>query len=173
MKALKYILLFAFMSSCGPLIYYDYEETTDFTQYKSYSYFDDMETGLSVLDQKRIMRAIDAELQKVGIERKTNADFYIDISSRDIQPTTNSSFGIGMGGTGGNVGGAISVGVPVGGNLLSREITIDFVDLSEGEKLVWQAVCESLYKPNDTPEKRDEHFNKLIGRIFSKYPPKG
>ena len=172
MKALKYLLVCIIISSCGPLVSYDYEESTDFTKYKSYNYFDDMETGLSVFDQKRIMRALDSQLTALGLQRKIEADFYIDIKTQDVQPRTNSSVGVGVGGTGRNVGGAISVGVPVGNNLLSREITIDFVDLSEGEKLIWQAVCEALYKPNDTPEKRDEYFDKIVERILSKYPPK-
>jgi len=160
------------VASCGPLVSYDYEETTDFTKYKSYNYFDDMETGLSVFDQKRIIKAIDSQLTRLGLDRKENADFYIDISSQDVQKSTNSSIGVGVGGTGSNVGGAISVGVPVGSNQLARQIVIDFVDLKESEKLIWKAISESYYKPNDTPENREEHFHALAEKIFKKYPPK-
>ena len=169
MKVLKYLILFILAVSCGPLVSYDYEESTDFSKYKSYNYFDDMETGLSFFDQKRIIRAIDSQLTKLGLERKYNADFYIDISCKDVQNRTNSSFGIGVGGTGGNVGGAISVGVPVANNLRSREVVIEFIDLKETEKLIWKAITESYYKPNDTPENREEHFNTIAERIFKKY----
>ena len=36
-----------------------------------------------------------------------------------------------MGGSSGNVGGGVSVGIPVGQGNVSREITIDFVDHSK------------------------------------------
>jgi len=172
MKALKYLLVFFVIASCGPLVSYDYEESTNFNKYRSYNYFGDMETGLSAFDQKRIMRSIDAKLKALGLERKDKADFYIDITTREVQPRNNSTIGVGVGGTGTNMGGGVSVGVPVASNLLSREITFDFVDLSEGEKLIWRAICEALYKPNDTPEKRDAHFEKVVEKILSKYPPK-
>ncbi len=172
MKALKYLFILTVLCSCGPLISYDYQKSTDFSKYKSYNYFDDMETGLSHFDQKRIIKAIDSILLSKGIERSESADFYIDLSSRDVQPRNNPSVGVAVGGTGNNVGGGVSVGVPVRNNFISREITIDFVDLSKGEKLIWRAVSEALYKPNDTPEKREEHFNSLVGKILAKYPPK-
>jgi hypothetical protein len=171
MKALKYLFVFLVVSSCGPVIYYDYEKSTDFTQYKSYNYFDDMETGLSELDTKRLLRAIDAKLATKGLIQSDNPDFYIDIKSQDVQNRTNSNVGVGVGGTGRNVGGGISVGIPISNNQHTREIVIDFVDISNGEKLFWQAVSESSYRPNASPEKREEAFVLLVEKIFEGYPP--
>ena len=45
MKTFKFILLALLFTSCGTIVNYDYEKSTDFTQYKTYNYFDDMETG--------------------------------------------------------------------------------------------------------------------------------
>lgn len=171
MKLLKYALILILITSCGPVIRYDYEKATDFTQYKSYNYFDDMQTGLSGLDTKRLIRAIDAKLLTMGFVRTENADFYIDIQSQDIINRTNSNVGVGVGGTGRNVGGGISVGVPLGNNQKTREIVIDFVDISNGEKLFWQAVSESSYRTNASPKKREEAFVVLVEKIFEGYPP--
>jgi hypothetical protein len=49
---------------------------------------------------------------------------------------------------------------------------IDFVDKKQNEKLFWQAVSESTYRPNASPEKRESYFEALVAKIFEKYPPK-
>ena len=172
MKTFKFILLALLFTSCGTIVNYDYEKSTDFTQYKTYNYFDDMETGLSQLDNKRIMRAIDAKLITMSLKRSDNPDFYIDIQSQDVQNRSNPNVGVGVGGGGRGGFGGVSVGLPLGGNQNTREITIDFVDKAKGERLFWQAVSESTYKPNASPEKREVVFAKLVEKIFSGYPPK-
>ncbi len=172
MKTLKYIFLLLFVTSCGTVVNYDYEKSTDFTQYKTYNYFDDMQTGLSQLDNKRIMKAIDAKLSSLGLTRSDNPDFFIDIQSQDVMNRNNSNVGVGVGGGGRGGFGGVSVGLPLGGNQSTREIVIDFVDKSQNEKLFWQAVSESSYSPNASPEKREATFAKLVEKIFSGYPPK-
>ncbi|OZV66886.1 DUF4136 domain-containing protein [Winogradskyella aurantia] len=171
MKAFKSLFILFLLSSCGAVINYDYEKSTDFSQYKTYNYFDDMQTGLSELDTKRLIRAIDAKLQSMGFERTNNADFYIDIQSQDIMNRTNSNVGVGVGGTGSNVGGGVSVGIPLGTNQNTRELVIEFVDDSK-LGMFWQAIAESSYRPDATPEKRELDFKNLVERIFSAYPPK-
>jgi hypothetical protein len=172
MKAFKYLLLVLLITSCGTIVNYDYEKSTDFIQYKTYNYFDDMKTGLSQLDTKRLIKAIDAKLETMGLTRSEDADFYIDIQSQNIQNRNNSSVGVGAGGGSGGGFGGVSVGVPLGGNQNTREIVIDFVDKQNGEKLFWQAVSESSYKPNASPEKREANFVALVENIFAGYPPK-
>ena len=158
-------------TSCGIIVNYDYEKSTDFTQYKSYNYFDDMETGLSELDTKRLIRAIDTRLETMGMPRSDSPGFYIDIQSQDIQNRNNSNVGVGVGGSGRSVGGGISVGLPLGGSQNTREIVIEFVDDSKGGTF-WQAVSESSYSSNASPEKREAKFVALVEKIFTGYPPK-
>jgi len=171
MKALKFIFLLLLFTSCGTIVNYDYEKSTDFVQYKTYNYFDDMKTGLSQLDNKRLMRAIDAKLVTMGLTRSDNPDFFIDIQSEDVINRSNSTVGVGAGGGGRGGFGGVSVGIPLGGNQNTRELVIDFVDKSQNEKLFWQAVSESTYKPNASPEKREAIFIKLVDKIFAGYPP--
>ncbi|MDY2587452.1 DUF4136 domain-containing protein [Winogradskyella aquimaris] len=172
MKAVKYIFLFLLVASCGTVINYDYEKSTDFTQYKTYDYFGDMQTGLSQLDTKRIIQSIDAKLATMGLTRSDDPDFYIDILSQDIMNMNNSTVGVGAGGGGGGSFGGVSVGIPIGNNQNTRQIVIDFVDKKQNERLFWQAVSESNYRENASPEKREAYFDALIEKIFSKYPPK-
>tara|TARA_R100001369_G_scaffold62908_1_gene89877 strand:+ start:1294 stop:1803 length:510 start_codon:yes stop_codon:yes gene_type:complete len=168
MKSILGVLIVLFLfTSCGIVVNYDYEKTTDFSKYKTYNYFDDMKTGLGDLDNKRLIRAIDTKLKTMGLTRSDNADFYIDIQTQDIQNRTNSNVGVGVGGGGGGV----SVGVPLGGHQNTRELVIEFVDDTRGG-VFWQAVSESSYQPNSSPEKREAKFVALLDKIFAGYPPK-
>ncbi|NNL83146.1 MAG: DUF4136 domain-containing protein [Winogradskyella sp.] len=171
MKFLKLIMVLVLLTSCGSVVNYDYEKTTDFSQYTTYNFFTDMETGLSDLDNKRLIRAIDDKLQAIGLQKTDNPSFRIDIQSEEYANTQNSNFGIGVGGTGRNTGGGVSVGIPIGQSRLGREIIIEFVDDSKNG-MFWQAVTNTDIKPNAKPQQREADFVALVEKVFSKYPPK-
>jgi len=165
-------ILVCTMLGCSPLrVSYDYETTTNFSQYKTYNYFDDMRTGLSGLDTKRFIRALDANLQAQGYKRTTDADFYIDIQSEIIQNSNYNNVGIGVGGTGGNVGGGVTVGVPMGQNMQSRAIKVEFMDLST-KQVFWQALSRDSFGQSGTPEKRSANFKAIAEKILSGFPPR-
>lgn len=171
MRNLIFFSLLLVLTSCGSVVNYDYEKSTDFNNYKTYSYYDDMETGLSQLDTKRLMRAIDSKLKTIGLTRSDNPDFFIDIQSQQVASRNNSAVGVGVGGGGGLGFGGVSVGIPIGQNQQTREIIIDFVDETK-TGLFWQAVSESNYNANASPEKREAVFAKLVEKVFAEYPPK-
>ncbi|NRD20998.1 DUF4136 domain-containing protein [Winogradskyella eckloniae] len=170
MKHLKFLLIAFLMTSCGTIVNYDYEKSTDFSTYKTYNYFDDMKTGLSELDTKRLVRVMDKKLLAMGFSRTDHPDFYIDIQSESIVNRNNSSVGVGVGGGSGGGFGGVSVGIPVGQNKQSRVLIIDFVDETK-TGLFWQAISESSYNPNASPEKREAIFAKIIDKVFAEYPP--
>lgn len=173
MKKTIYLLLTLFLfTSCYTVqVNYDYERQADFTKYKTYDYYSDMESGLSKLDQKRLLDAMDRSLKARGFELSSNPDFLIDIKSAEFENAQNSNVGIGMGGTGGNVGGGISVGFPMSNNRLSREIIFEFVDENR-MGLFWQALSESAFNPNAKPEKREKQFQQIVDKVLEGYPPK-
>jgi hypothetical protein len=169
-KFLRLALIVILFNSCGVIVDYDYEKTTNFSEYNTYNYFTDIQTGLSELDNKRLYRALDTKLKTLGLTKSDNPSFYIDIKSQDVANRSNSNVGIGLGGTGRNVLGGVSIGIPVGRNAASREISIEFVDDSKNG-MFWQAISTGSYSVNTTPEKREAKFMALIEKIFSKYPP--
>ena len=172
MKYFSYILSILCFISCGSTkVNYDYERTTDFSAYTTYNYFDDLETGFSQLDEKRLMNAMDITLQTKGLKFSEEPDIFINIKSTVFKSQPSNSVGVGLGGGGGNVGGGLSVGIPVGGPKLKRELLIDFVDAKK-DILVWQAVSESSFKESDSPATKEQKMQELITKVFDKYPPK-
>ncbi|MBT8320270.1 MAG: DUF4136 domain-containing protein [Eudoraea sp.] len=171
MKKIVFPIVLILLASCGAVrVNYDYSQGTDFAIYSSYNYYPDMDTGLSQLDTRRLLKAVDSVMQIQGLSISQEPDFYINIHSTLYRDAPSSSVGVGMGGTGGNVGGGISVGVPLGGSGISREIVFDFVD-AEQDALFWQAVSNSNYRENASPSTRERVLREVVDKVFAKYPP--
>lgn len=171
MRFLKATILALLIVSCAPIrVNYDYDKTTSFNNYKTYQYYADMETGLSELDTKRLLNAIDSKMKAKGFSVSENPDFFIDIKSAEYQAPQRQSVGVGVGGGGRNVGGGISIGLPIGQANVNRQITIDFVDENK-KQLFWQAISESSFNPKGTPEKREVRLNAIVEKVLSEYPP--
>ncbi|MCF7561178.1 DUF4136 domain-containing protein [Sabulilitoribacter multivorans] len=172
MRFLSIIIFFLFIVSCAPIyVNYDYDKTTNFQQYKTYNYYSDMETGLSELDTKRLLDALDLKMQAKGFSLSETPDFFIDIKSSQFQSAQRQTVGVGVGGGGRNVGGGISIGLPIGQANVNRQIIIDFVDENK-KQLFWQAVSESSFNTNATPENREARLNAIVEKILTGYPPK-
>jgi len=172
MKSLCYILLVLLFTSCHVVrVQTDYEKETDFSNYSTYNYYDDIETGLSELDEKRLVKVLDDAMQGKGLLLSEEPDFLVNIQSGIYQTPRSNTVGVGLGGTGRNVGGGVSVGIPIGQSNLQREISFDFVD-SQKDLLIWQAISKSHLNKNLTPIEREKKLKEIIEKVLSKYPPR-
>lgn len=157
--------------SCAPVkVNYDYEKSTNFNSYKTYNYYSDLNMGMSELDGKRLLNAIDEAMTIKGLRLSDSPDFLINITTRQYQEARHNNVGVGLGGSGGRVGGGVSVGIPIGQAKINREIVFEFVDESKSG-LFWQAISESSYNPNAKPNQREEKFKAIVTKVLSGYPP--
>ncbi|OBX25833.1 hypothetical protein A9996_07850 [Gelidibacter algens] len=160
-----------FVLSCASVrVNYDYEKTTDFNAYTTYNYYGTMDMGMSELDSARLLDALDLGLQAKGLSLSDAPDFLINIKSSEFQESQRNNVGVGVGGGGGSVGGGISIGIPVGQAKINREIVFEFVDENKSG-LFWQAISESAYHPNATPQARETQFKAIVAKVLAAYPP--
>jgi len=172
MKYLGTLCLLLILASCTtPKAIFDYDRNTNFTQYKTYNFYPDIETGLSKLNDKRLFRLTDSIMQSRGFTRTATPDFYINIETAAFEPDRNAGVGVGVGGTGRNVGGGVTIGLPIGSSKRNQEIVIDLVDV-RADQLFWQAIVEGYFKEEATPKERDAYFRAVLLKAFEKYPPK-
>jgi hypothetical protein len=171
MRFLKATILALFIVSCAPIrVDYDYDKSTNFNAYKTYQYYANLDTGLSELDTRRLLNTLDAQMEAKGFYLSENPDFFIDIKSTEFQNSPRQTVGVGVGGAGRNVGGGITIGLPIGQANLNRQIIIDFVDENK-KQLFWQAISESSFNQNATPEKREERLHAIVEKVLAGYPP--
>jgi hypothetical protein len=172
MKKLIVFLSVVFLMSCSAVrVNYDYDSATDYSNYSTYGYYPDMETGLSDFDTKRIIAAIDATMQAKGMRFSEEPDFYINIISDAYKTPQRNAVGVGLGGGGRNLGGGISIGLPLGQSDEERQISFDLVDAYK-ESLFWQAVSVSNYNENASPEAKEKKLQEIVNKVFEKYPAK-
>jgi hypothetical protein len=165
------IMILLLITGCaGIRVNYDYDPQISFEGYKTFGYYPDLDSGLGELDERRLLEATNEALSSRGFRFSEEPDFWININSVLVESPPSSNIGIGMGGGGRNVGGGISIGVPVSGPTLQYQITFDLLD-RQRESLVWQAFCSVKMDDTLQPEARVTRFNDIAHKVFSAFPP--
>lgn len=172
MKPLLLFVIALIFFSCGPAVFIDYDDKQDFSEYTTYQFYPDIDSGLNQLDDKRIMKAIDSVLQQRGFTKTENSRFFINFYASESLERSRSTLGIGVGGGGRNGGVGVSGGIPIGGPVVNQVLTIDFVNAREDQGLAWQAVVEGELKEKATPQQKEAYYYKQISKALSKFPPK-
>lgn len=171
MRLLKFTFLLLFITACNsPQAVYDYDQQVNFSKYSSYALFPDFQSGLSQLDEARLVESLHNKMQEKGFSKSESPGIYLNVYTESFEQDNRSRVGIGIGGGGGNVGVGVSGGVPVGQMDNYLKLTFDFIDV-EKDVLVWQAIVESPFNINASPEKRQESFNRIVEKALEGYPP--
>ena len=66
----------------------------------------------------------------------------------------------------------VSGGIPVGGSVVNQRLTIDIVDATKNQSLVWQAVVTDDLKEKASPHQKEAHYFSLVSKALEKFPPK-
>jgi hypothetical protein len=170
-KLLPLLLLFI-VSSCDTVkVYSDYDKSADFAQYKTFAF---MKSGIdkveiSDLDKKRILNAIDRQMQSKGFTKSENPDLLINIFTKSREEISVNQFSAGYGygwGWGWNpymYGGQTTVTSSTEGTLY-----IDLIDAKKKE-LIWQG--EGTGTLSKDMNEKDVIVNDIVTKILAQYPP--
>ena len=172
MKACRFLIPILLLVSCNaPRSFIDYDERAEFSSITSYSFFPELRSGLSELDQERLLRSLEAGLSEEGLVASPNPDIFVNVYSEEFQEQSGNSLGVGVGGTGRNVGVGISGGIPLGGPETWLSLTFDIIN-AETDELIWQAVVQSKFDRNASPEERQVAFDRMVAKALEDFPPK-
>lgn len=169
MKYISLVFVIVFWS-CGTTVGIDYDKNADFSAYNSYNYFPVIDSGLSDLDDKRIIQAMDSLLQQRGFVQSETPQILINFFARENVSSSRNTIGIGIGSGGGNVGVGVSGGIPIGGREINQLLTVDFID-AEKDGLIWQAEADGAFKERATPQQKERYYVSVLQKMLKKYPP--
>lgn len=176
MKFLKItpILLLAavLFTSCSSVrVASDYDREANFNSYQTFAFFKPGidRAEISDLDKKRILRAIEAEMQAKGFTKSDDPDLLVSIftkTNENINIYQNNMMGWGYGwgwhpwywGSGFNTVNRTSDGT----------LYIDLID-AEGKELVWQGMGTAALA--EKVDKKQKRINEIVSKILEKYPP--
>jgi hypothetical protein len=170
-KLLPLLLLFIVASCDTVKVYSDYDKSVDFTQYKTFAF---MKSGIdkveiSDLDKKRILNAIDQQLQAKGFTKSETPDLLVNIFTKSREEISVNQFNAGYGygwGWGWNpymYGGQTYVSSSTEGTLY-----IDLIDAKKKE-LIWQGEGTGTLSKN--MDEKDAIVNDIVTQILAQYPP--
>ena len=175
------ILFILFLSSCASVnVLSDYDRQTDFTAYKSYAFY---KTGIdraqiSDLDKKRILRAIETEMDSLGFVKSDKPDLLISIFTNErveVDVYNGWGYGWGWGWTGyyGYYNPYFWGPGYYGNNVSTRtegSLYIDFIDATRKE-LVWQGRGVGTLNNTKNIEKKEKRIRQFVSQILQQYPP--
>lgn len=162
----------------------DYDKSTDFTKYKTYSFAGWQKNSdqlLNDIDKKRMLDAFKAEFASRNMTLVTeNGDATVTLYLVIDKKTSTTAYTDFNGGMGYGVGMRRGWGMGVGGVGMGTATTTysdnDYnegtlvVDLYDGtsKSLIWQGTLQSVV--SDKASKRDKTIPKKIGKLMAKYP---
>ena len=174
MKIYKLFILvcIGILTSCSSIkVVSDYDTKVDFSTYKTFAFYKKGidKASVSDLDKKRIMRAIENELNKKGLVKSTNPDILVSIftKSREKVNVTDNNFGYGFGwGYNPWFFGSTNLNI---NQYTEGTLFIDFIDKNKNE-LVWQGIGSGAMKMTNI-DKKEERINEFVNKIILAYPP--
>jgi hypothetical protein len=182
MKQIVFIILTFFLaSSCSTLkVTSDFDSTTDFSGYKTYSYLgwsDDSEKILNRFDKERIEKAFAEEFGKRGMSYvEEGGDIMVSLFIVVDQKTATTAYTDYYGGYGGyrysmpwGWGGGYSTTRYHEYDYLFGTLVCDVFDSKE-KALIWQGVGAGTV--NEDPQKRERNIPLAVAKIMAQYPVK-
>jgi len=177
--ALPLIVSLLLLNSCATVrVVTDYDQQIDFNTYKSYAFY---KTGidkaqLSDLDKKRILRAIEFEMDAKGFIKSENPDILVSIFTKEQERVDvyNNNFGWGGAWGWGYNPWAWGSGFGWGGNqVTTRTQGSLYIDLiaTKNKELVWQGKGEGVLSSTRNIEKKEKRIKEFVSEILAKYPP--
>lgn len=191
MKKIKIIavpvLFILFLASCASVnVLADYDRQTDFKAYKSYAFY---KTGIdraqiSDLDKKRILKAIETEMDSLGFVKSDEPDLLVSIFTNERVEVDVYSPGWGYG-WGWGWGPGWGWGWPgyynpyfwgpgyYGNNVSTRtegSLYIDLIDAAKKE-LVWQGRGVGTLNNTKNIEKKEKRIREFVAKIMQQFPP--
>jgi hypothetical protein len=175
------ILAIFLLASCSTVsVYSDYEKTTDFSVYKSYAFYkrgiDKVE--ISDLDKRRILRAVEAELNAKGLIKSDDPDLLVNIftkSREKIDVYNNNYYGwypwyYGYGYGYGHYGMGYGFGYTNVSTSTEGTLFIDLIDAHKKE-LAWQGIGTGILSYSKDIDKKEARINEFVSKIMLAYPP--
>jgi hypothetical protein len=171
------LVLTLVLSSCSAIkVTSDYDTQADFSKFNTFAFYKPGidKADISDLDKKRVLRAIEAELQLQGFIKSENPAMLVSFFTKSRervnvnQNRNNMGFGWGMGWNPWMMGGMNNNNVNVS-QFTEGTLFIDFID-KEKKELVWQGIGTGALKIENR-EKKEERIKLFVKEIISRFPP--
>ncbi len=157
----------------------DFEESTDFSKYKTYEFIgwqDDSDQVMNDFDKKRLRESIQSEMAARQFEYvESGGDMAVSLFVVVDQKTSTTAYtnyyggagyGRGRRGHGGWGNGSATTSYSEN-DYLEGTLVLDMLD-EESKDLIWQGVATGTINKN--PQKREKKIPKAVTKLMKKFP---
>ena len=171
MRTTLLLLTLLFLGACSSIrVYSDFDRNVDFSGYETFAYFKPEidKVDISDLDKRRILRALDTQMNLKGLSKSETPDLLIGFSTQakeKIYVNTWNNFGWGWGFNPWFWGGPSynTVSSQTEGTLY-----VNIIDATT-KQLVWQGKGRGGI--SESVKNRDERIALFVKEIVENYPP--
>lgn len=160
--------ILVFTSCSGIRVVSDHDKEVDFSTYSTYAFYKPAidEVKISDLDKRRILRAIDYELNQKGMIKSEQPKMIISIYTKEQERIDiHQHFNYGWWPYYDPFGPRSYVSQTTEGTLF-----IDFLD-AKTKTLIWQGIGYSDLIAKDS-ERKEKRINEIVAKILTNFPPK-
>ncbi|MDA7808160.1 DUF4136 domain-containing protein [Flavobacteriaceae bacterium] len=177
MRTTVLLLTLLFLGACSSIrVYSDFDRNVDFSGYETFAYFKPEidKVDISDLDKRRILRALDTQMNLKGLSKSETPDLLIGFSTQakeKIYVNTWNNLGGGGGGGGGGGFNPWFWGGPSYNTVSSQTEGTLYVNIIDAttKQLVWQGKGRGGI--SESVKNRDERIALFVKEIVENYPP--
>ncbi|HEY5603764.1 MAG TPA: DUF4136 domain-containing protein [Gammaproteobacteria bacterium] len=178
---LYYSLAVLLLGSCASKPAIDYDPAADFTAYGTYAWsaqtddFTKKSQADAPLLHQRVRESINAAVQSKGFQLvdASAADVLVSYHlAMQITGYSGSSVSFGIGGFSSRSAVGLSVGMPIGGQVIEEGTLAIIITDVKKNAVVWQGSGARRLSPSTTPEQAKAVVDEVVSEILAGYPPK-
>jgi hypothetical protein len=183
MKKLSFVsisLILLAACSSRPTTNIDFNSDTNFQQFTSYQFSPEADTSVDAnpVMINRIQTAIDSNLAAKGFTKYDyidvhSADLTIDVSFREEEKQSDSSFSIGLGTSirGSHSGSSIglSTSMPINGK--AKIITKIMINMSDANQAIWHGSDRYEASSDLSIAQKSQAVDTTVNRLLATFPP--
>ena len=157
---------------------YNFDQSADFTTYKSYRWERHPQTiDVDDLTLRQLGEAFEAQLAKKGLTKATTGQadlvivYQLAVKQEKQITSYDTGWGYGPGWRRGWYGGGGGMTTASTTTLSIGSVALDMYDAGK-KQLVWRGMASKTLEPNAKPDKQQKNMAKTAEKLLKNYPPK-
>ncbi|MBK5097868.1 MAG: DUF4136 domain-containing protein [Gemmatimonadetes bacterium] len=155
----------------------DWDQSTDFSAFSTYSWFDARSTGANDINSGRIRQAVDSQLAAKGLRKvSSGGDLAVSYQVSSQERSSYSTMSTGWGGGYGMMGPTMGMGM---GSSTTTQTTWQEGTLVLGmfdgatRKQLWHGTATTDLDQNSSPDDRTRTINEAVSKMLEDFPSGG
>lgn len=152
----------------------DWDQSADFSQFSTFSWFDAQSTGANDILSSRIRQAVDSQMAAKGIQKVSSGgdmaiSYQVSTADRSSFSTMNTGWG---GGWGMSPGMSMQMGTSTTTENTWQEgtLVLGMFD-SATKRQVWTGSATTDLDQNSSPDDRASQINEAVSKMLDGFPP--